>query len=94
MKRLIAGLLAAACLCVPQAGDAPDDPQPEYPGQKLWCSNTRSNAHPCHCALATSCDAHRQPNPDLYGDGDQEMGSKCKTFCKKDHCHCLSPCTS
>lgn len=71
-----------------------NDPEQEFPGQKMACNNYRANAHPCHCSLATSCDAHREKTPDLSGDGDAEMGTRCKTYCKRDHCHCLSPCTS
>lgn len=71
-----------------------DDPDPEWPGQKMACNNYRANDHPCHCALATSCEAHRQKDPDLNGDGDAEMGSRCKTFCRRAHCSCASPCTT
>lgn len=89
-------LMALAMLIIPvalafQAGDPPDDPNPEWPGQKAWCNNYKTTPHKCACALATSCDAHRQKNPDLLGDG---MGSRCQTYCRKDHCHCLSPCES
>lgn len=92
MRWLLLPVLAA--LLFAQQGDAPNDPDQEFPGQKMWCNNYHDNAHKCHCALATNCDAHRQKSPDLNGDGDAEMGSRCKTYCKKDHCHCLSPCES
>lgn len=91
-------LLIAFALCLTLFAQTPrseqDDPNPEWEGQKLECNNYKANAHPCHCALATSCDAHKHKYPDLNGDGDAEMGSRCKTFCRQDHCGCLSPCTS
>lgn len=86
--------LTLALMLFAQGDTDRDDPNPEWDGQKLACNNYKANAHKCHCALATDCDAHRQKNPDLNGDGDAEMGTRCKTFCRRDHCSCLSPCTS
>lgn len=87
-------ILALALLLFAQGDTERDDPNPEWPGQKMACNNFRDNAHPCHCAMATSCEAHRQKNPDLNGDGDAEMGTRCKTYCRKDHCSCISPCAT
>ncbi len=90
-------VMALAMLIIPvalafQAGqDPPDDPNGEFPGQKMWCSNARNIPHKCQCALATDCESHRQKNPDLLGDG---MGTKCQTYCVRSRCMCLSPCTS
>ena len=87
-------ILAITLMLFAQGNTDRDDPEPEWEGQKLACNNYHDNAQKCKCALATSCEAHRQKDPDLNGDGDGVMGTRCRTFCKRDHCHCLSPCTS
>lgn len=87
-------VLAFGLLLFAQSPRDTPDPDPEWEGQMMACDNYHGNAHKCRCALATSCDAHKQKNPDLNGDGDGNMGTRCRTFCKRDHCHCLSPCTS
>lgn len=92
-SRLILAL-AVGLLLLAQGDTERDDPDQEFPGQKMACNNFHDNAHKCNCALATDCEAHRQKNPNLNGDGNATMGSRCKTYCKRDHCHCLSPCTS
>lgn len=77
--------------------DPPDDPNPEWPGQKAWCSNARDIPHKCQCARATECRHPGDGKGPITDDdlkGDEGMGSRCQTWCRKEKCYCGSPCTS
>lgn len=92
MIRTVLILLVGLLLFAQTPRTEQDDPDQEFPGQKMACNNYHDNAHKCQCAMATSCDAHKEKHPDLGGDGDAEMGTRCRTYCKPSHCSCLSPC--
>src|SRR6266852_4031964 len=52
------------------------------------CNNYHDTkpVHKCNCAKAMMCGRG--------GSGSAEPDSKCKTYCRPDHCHCVGPCTS
>ncbi len=93
MKRLIIGstiLLASLSFGFQE----PYDPNG---GQPLTCNNYHTNSHKCLCARAMMCpmdkDGNKHPgvaDPDFYKEGP----NKCQTFCRKDACMCVGPCTS
>jgi hypothetical protein len=58
-----------------------DDP---HAGQPDHCSNAHANNHKCECQRATKC-KHEQA---------KEEDSKCQTYCRKEACKCLDPCTT
>jgi hypothetical protein len=60
---------------------APDPHQ----GQPATCNNYARNTHPCNCHRATKCAHERQGEPE---------DAKCQTYCRKEACKCLDPCTS
>jgi hypothetical protein len=85
---LIAGSLSA----LPPQGDSrgPDghfhDPvtgvvQPDQ------CDNSFKNKTPCTCEKA-------QDKQDKCDSNHANPGAKCKTYCRRDDCHCVNSCTS
>ncbi len=60
------------------------DPAPE--GKAESCDNhgDTPKAHRCECQRATKCKR----------DQSAEEDKKCKTYCKKEHCHCVDQCAS
>jgi len=74
---------AGAALAVPQEGAA------------AACDNIRESHlngvdHTCECEHATHCD----PTNDDDRESHKSMGSKCRTYCKPDHCDCQNECSS
>lgn len=89
MRWLWLVLLAAAVLA--QNGEAPPDPNPEWPGQRAWCNNYASNPHKCECAKATQTDC-KKPITDQDLSGNDGMSPRCNTWCRREKCSCGSHC--
>lgn len=47
------------------------------------CATHENDTHPCECQRATAC-VGGGPN------GGQEPGAKCKTYCRKNACSCVT----
>jgi hypothetical protein len=70
-------------------------PSPQRPqdspeeGKPASCDNYHSTApaHRCACGKALH-DKCSQPDPDV------EMDRRCKTYCRKQNCKCMSACTT
>lgn len=96
LKRYGLILVTLAALYAQQPRGIPhDQPNPEYPGQKNWCSNHNlPAAHRCGCARAVDC--HRETAPDQTEMGGNDgKHARCRAgYCKADHCHCVAVCTS
>jgi hypothetical protein len=56
---------------------------PDGSVQPDTCSTREGDEHPCECNRAKVCEGGG-PNTK------QEAGSKCKTFCRKDACSCVT----
>jgi len=71
---------------------SPNDPPGTTPPSDLdRCDNFHNTdpVHKCDCSK-TRCEL---PNPD--GTMPEQIESpRCKVFCKPEHCHCISSCTS
>lgn len=65
-------------ILVLMAGMLPGQDHPPVPDS---CDNQPTAAHPCACEH-TGCPP------------EQAMSNKCATYCKPDHCHCVSSCTT
>lgn len=96
--RTVILLFLLVMLCAFQQGGEipPDDPNPEWPGQKAWCNNFKSThpEHRCNCARAAHRDCTQPPPNDTDLSGNDGMSAKCKTYCRKEHCSCQNNCTS
>lgn len=84
---LLCGMLSALIgLAMPLPKPKPQE------GNAAACDNNRAGKsktvdHTCECARAE--DPCRPNDPEL-----KQPGSKCKTYCKPDHCDCQNSCTS
>ncbi len=74
------------------------DGNPQHDGQPEHCQNHDHNGwlHNCDCRAGEEkhCpkDGSMEPESD---DGDEPTGresSKCKVYCRKDKCGCITPC--
>jgi hypothetical protein len=59
---------------------------PEGPADR--CDNYHSTAPAHRCACAKTTTECKMPGMRI------EPDAKCKTYCKPEHCHCLTKCTS
>jgi hypothetical protein len=59
--------------------------QSGHDGQPDHCDNYFANPHKCECSQATVCPEPGKP---------QAEDPKCQVYCRKDHCHCISPCAT
>lgn len=90
MKRLLlTGLLAALALAFqgqqpipPCTGDdcIDDATGAEHSDQPAWCANYDTREFAKNCACKRECD--------------EEVGSGCKTYCRRKRCHCDHGCDS
>ncbi len=81
-------MLVALCLTAWQREPIPQypgDDNPQHDGQPAHCQNMDSAKHAANC----SC---KSMNPD--GESCDQESSKCKVYCRKEACRCISPCTS
>lgn len=78
---LVLALLLSQDRPVPQ--DAPEE------GKPASCDNFHATpeAHRCACGKAMHSDCSK-PDPDV------SLDRKCKTYCRSQHCLCLSACTT
>ncbi len=66
---------------------------PQDEGPAAACDNNREGKskgidHTCECEHATHCD----PNSEEDRGAHKEMSSKCRTYCKPEHCSCSNEC--
>lgn len=99
LLRILSALLVFALALAAQR-EQPPKPTPPFPGD----GNPQHNGQPMHCqnhdhnGWLHNCDC-RAEEADHCNPGDPEPSaptgresSKCKVYCRKDHCHCVTPC--
>lgn len=82
MKHFVFVLLLALTVAVPSGAQ---DPGP-HEGQPAYCTNHELPDYPL--VAPHICECERGCTKDDPED------SKCKVYCRKDHCHCLAECDS
>jgi hypothetical protein len=78
-------LLAVAAWSLQQTPipNYPGDDNPQHDGQPMFCLNHSTEKHAANCAC-------RSMNPDA--ESCSQESAKCKVYCRKEACRCLSPC--
>ncbi len=85
---LLSLMIFALCLTAWQQEPIPLYPGDEdrsHDGQPMHCQNMDTAKHAANCQC-------KSMNPD--GESCDTESSKCKVYCRKTACRCISPCTT
>jgi len=86
MRYLLSLLVVVAALALQSTPipPYPGDGNSQHDGQPMWCQNSETGGFKANCSCVDKAD--------VACDKTHKDSSKCKVWCRKSSCHCLTMC--